>query len=170
MIVLEKSPETSVFSTYEAELRVERTDISFGDVAGDRVRIRVNVHNEGLGRSRPTTMRLESAPFGAFVPWRPLAVLPVPALEPGESLELSTDVPRPRPAPLGVFDRIPPRRLLTAVSSPDQPSAGSGNAVLALLNFVRRGQVLRNPGTRPATRTALLPPDLMELAGRGQPS
>jgi len=133
------------------------------------VRIRVRVHNEGLGRSRPTTMRLESAPFGAFVPWQPLAVLPVPSLDPGESRELRTEVPRPRPAPLGDFDRIPPRRLLTAVSSPDQPSAGSGNGILALLNLVRRGQAVRAPANRPATRTALLPPDLMELAGRGQP-
>src|SRR5206468_786870 len=98
------------------------------------VRIQVTVHNPGPHRSRPTSMRLESAPLGAFVPWRPLTVLAVPALEPGESRELSTELPRPHPAPLGDFSRIPPQRLLTAVSSPDQPSPPSGTGFLAMLS------------------------------------
>ena len=40
MIVMEKRPEPNVRSGYVAELSVERRDISFHDLAGDRVRIR----------------------------------------------------------------------------------------------------------------------------------
>src|SRR5262249_36869317 len=120
MIVMESGSEVGVHSTYEAELSVERTDISFQDLAGDKVRIQVTVRNTGLGRSRPTPMRLESAPLGAFVPWRPLARLIVPELEPGESRELSVDVARPRQTPLGDFNRVPPKKLLTAVNAPDK--------------------------------------------------
>src|SRR5437867_4948647 len=115
MTLIEKRPEISLRSGREAQLRVHPTDISFHDLPGNRVRIQVTVHNEGAGRSRPTSMRLDSAPLGAFVPWQPLTVLSVPALEPGESRELSTDVARPHPAPLGNFNRIPPKTLLTAV-------------------------------------------------------
>ena len=117
MLVMEKRPALDAPCGCAAELRVERTDIVFHDLAGDRLRIQVTVHNAGEQRSRPTPMRLESAPLGAFVAWAPLARLIVPALEPGESRELSTEVPRPRPIPLGNFDRVPPRRLLTALNS-----------------------------------------------------
>src|SRR5437899_5205179 len=126
MIVMEKGPELNVRSGNETELRVERTDISFHDSAGGTVRIQVAVHNAGARRSPPTPMRLESAPLGAFVPWRLLTRLLVPPLEPGESRELDAEVARPHPAPLGDFNRVPPKRLLTAVSSPDQPSRPSG--------------------------------------------
>src|SRR6476620_1759097 len=61
------------------------------------------------------------APFGAFVPWRPLTQPIIPALEPDETREVGTEVPRTRPIPLGGFSRVPPRNLLTALSSPDQP-------------------------------------------------
>src|SRR5215471_16540831 len=121
MIVMEKRPELEVRSEYRDELCVEPADISFEDLDGDRVRIDVTIRNTGTGRSRPTLLRLESAPLGAFVPWRPLTVLSVPALEPGESQELSAEVGRPHPARLGDFNRVPPKRLLTAVNSPDQP-------------------------------------------------
>src|SRR5439155_23685734 len=43
-------------------------------------------------RSQVLVIRLESAPLGAFVPWQPLTQLLVPALEPGESRDLSTEV------------------------------------------------------------------------------
>ena len=169
MIVLQERPELDVGSGYAAQPSLERTDISFQDLAGDRVRIQIMVHNEGPRRSRRTIMRLESAPLGAFVPWQPLAVLPVPPLEPGESRELRTEVPRPHPAPLGDFSRIPPKRLLTAVNSPDQPSPPSGTGLMAVLNLLRRGQTARPaPGSVTAKRASLAP-DLWELAGRGQP-
>src|ERR1051325_6594870 len=68
MIVMEERPGLDICSGYEVELRVERTDISFHDLAGDKVRINVRVCNAGGQRSEPTEMRIESAPLGAFVP------------------------------------------------------------------------------------------------------
>ncbi len=167
MIVMEKMPELKVCSSRQAELHVERTEISFHDVAGGRVRVQVTVHNAGEHRSPPTTLRLESAPLGAFVPWRPLTQLLVPALEPGESRDLSAEVARPRPAPLGNFNHVPPRRLLAAVNSPDQPSPASAQLV-AMLNFFRRGKAARSSGRDLTGRTSLAP-DLWDMVGRGQP-
>jgi uncharacterized membrane protein len=181
MIVMEKRPGLNVHSEYEiearevelreAELSVERTDITFHDVAGDKVRIQVTVRNKGSGRSQPTPMRLESAPFGAFVPWQPLAKLTVPALEPGESRELSIDVARPRPTPLGDFNRVPPKKLLTAVTapdkSPDQPSPQPARGFAAMLSLLlRRGASIS--GRALPGRTTLAP-DLWDMVGRGQP-
>ena len=97
MIAMERTPGLDVHSPREAELRVEQTDISFQDLSADCVRISVRIHNDGNHPSCPTIMRLESAPLGAFVPWQPLATLSVPAIEPGESLELSVDARRPQP-------------------------------------------------------------------------
>jgi hypothetical protein len=169
MIVMQERPELEVSSGYASELSLERTDISFQDLTEDTVRVRVKIHNEGPHRSNPTFMRLESAPLGAFVPWQPLAVLPVPALEPGESRELTTEVPRPHPAPLGDFSRIPPKRLLAAVNAPDQPPPPAGTTLTAVLNLLRRSQTARPaPGNVTARRTSLAP-DLWERAGRGQP-
>src|SRR5213593_1163376 len=155
MIVMERRPELR--SEYEAELGVDRTDISFHDLAGDKVRIQVTVHNGGAHRSPRTPMRIESAPLGAFVPWRPLTRLLVPALEPGESRELSTEVARPRPAPLGDFDRIPPKKLLTAVNSPDQPAPQAGAGVAGMLGLLRRGRTIRPSGRALGGRTSLAP-------------
>ena len=95
MILMEERQELDVRSEQRTGLRVKRTDISFLDLAGDRVRIQVRVHNTGAHGSPPTPMRIESAPLGAFVSWRPLTRLLVPALEPGESTTLSTEVTRP---------------------------------------------------------------------------
>ena len=92
MLVMERKPEFNVAPRRDAELRVERTDIVFCDSVGDRVRIQVTVHNTGELPSEPTTMTIESAPFGAFVKWRRLSQLIVPALQPGESL-------KPTPSP-----------------------------------------------------------------------
>lgn len=170
MIVMEKRPELNVRSGNQAELRVERTDITFHDLAGDRVRIQVTVHNRGADCSPPTPMTLQSAPLGAFVPWRPLARLLVPALEPGESRELSTEVARPHPAPLGGFGRVPPKRLLTAVNSPDLPSPQFEARVMAVLNWInlfRKKQPARS-SPKDLTESVSLAPDLWDLLGRSQ--
>jgi hypothetical protein len=178
MIAIEDRPRLNIHPAYEtefgeAELSVERTDILFHDVAGDKVRIQLTVRNIGTNSSRPTPMRLESAPLGAFVPWRPLARLVVPALEPGESRELSIEVERPRPVALGDFDRVPPKRLLTAVNAPDEsedearPQPGAGIAT-AMLNLMRRRQRGRSSASDLANRKSLAP-DLWDLVNRGQP-
>ncbi len=167
MIAMEKRPELNIRSGYDAELRVERTEISFHDLTGDRVRVQVTVHNVGARRSPPTTMRLESAPLGAFVRWQPLSQLLVPALEPGESRDLSTEAERPHPAPLGDFTRVPPKELLHPVNSPDQPPP-PGAGIRTMLNLFRRGPTARPSGRDLARRTSLAP-DLWDLLGRGQP-
>jgi hypothetical protein len=168
MMVLEKTPERVRYEN-AAELRVERTDISFHDLTGDRVRVDILVRNAGEQRSLPTPMRIESAPLGAFVPWQPLTRLLVPALEPDESRKLSTEVMRPRPGSLGDFNRVPPKKFLTAVNSPDQSSPQAGGlGILGMLNLLRRGQAARPPG-RDLSGKGLLAPDLWDLLGQGQP-
>jgi len=167
MIVMERRPALGARSTSGTRLRLDRTGIKFHDVTGNRVRIEVTVRNDGAHRSPPALMRIESAPLGAFVPWRPLARLLVPALEPGESREVSTEVARPRPVPLGDFNRVPPKRLLTAVSSADEPApaaAGLGG----FLGFLRRSQTGRPSGGEAAEGTSLAP-DLWDWLGQGQP-
>ncbi len=128
---------------FEAEsaalLEVRREDISFTTLPDGRVAITVRVENRGLRRSRETVAVIRAAPLGAFVPWRPLTAVRVPALDPGESAELRTEARRPRPAVLGDASRVPPQRLLTALANDDA-----------------RGQ----PGQ------PVLPADLMELLGR----
>src|SRR5262249_46052680 len=131
----------------------------------------VTVHNKGLGRSQPTPMRLESAPLGAFVSWTPLAKLTVPALEPGESRTLSIDVARPRPTPLGDFNRVPPKKLLTAVNAPgnasEQPATQPATRIAAMWNLLLRRR--NSFANRALTGITSLAPDLWDMVGRGQP-
>jgi len=171
MIAMEKRPELDVCSVNETDLVVESTDISFQDLAGDSVWIRVRVHNHGSHPSRPTFMRLESAPLGAFVPWRPLTAVPVPELDPGETREISCEAARPRPATLGGFDRLPPSRLLIAINaSPDESSPPPDARLAAIANLLRRPGTARPAGRGPAViKGPSLPPDLMELVGQDQP-
>jgi hypothetical protein len=165
MMVLEKTPERVRYEK-AAKLCVARTDISFHDLAGDRIRVDIVARNAGEQPSLPTPMRIESAPLGAFVPWRPLARLLVPSLEPGESRKLSTEVMRPRPTSLGNFNRVPPKKFLAAVNSPDQPPPQAGGlGILGMLNLLGRGQAAR----RDSSGKGLLAPDLWDLLGQGQP-
>lgn len=168
MIATENMPELEVHAgrEAEAELRVERTDIAFEDLAGDMVRIAVTVHNEGDGVSKPTLITLESAPLGAFVPWKPLGTLTVPALEPGESRELSLVVRRPRPMPLGDFNRVPPAKLLTAVNSPDESQTPPGQGFRTIFSLLAKGQPAARVQRGTVGRTGALAPDLSDLLGR----
>lgn len=162
MIAVQKNSEVEVFSSCEEELRVERTDISFRDLPEDKVRISVRVHNDGASRSRPALIRLEAAALGAFARWQPLALLHAPPIESGESRELSLEAPRPRPTPLGSFDRVPPSKVATALAADEGPRRRTIIGLGATANFMARlqsgdaGFVQGN-----------LPPDLMELLGRG---
>jgi hypothetical protein len=170
MTALEKAAELTVRSKYNAGLVVDPMDITFDDLTRDTVVIRVKIRNEGGHPSSPTSIRLESAPFGAFVPWQPLAVLPVPVLEPSESRELSVAATRPHPISLGDFDGVPPISVLTALNgSPDEPSRRPGAGFAALLDLVRRRGVSRPAGTTTVAKGTMLPPDLWELFGREQP-
>jgi hypothetical protein len=112
-------------------------------------------------------MRLQAAPFGAFLPWRDLTTLWVPPLASGASVMVDTEVQSPRPRPLGRFDRVPPERLLTALDMSDeddrhQPSENQ--------HELRQRSRLRRWLSRwqASTSSSLpaLPPDPADLLGR----
>ncbi len=143
-----------------ATLYFGREDIHFRDIAPGRVRIEITVRNEGDERSEPTLALIDAAPLGAFVSWQPLTLLRVPGIEPGGSAVLRTDVIRPRTAALGPPDRVPPRRLLTALGAADrEPSRESSWARSPLLS-----RLVRSGASNP-----VLPADLFDLLGRGNP-
>ena len=98
-----------------ARLIVRRQDIQFSDVGAGRVQISITVTNAGPLRSQRTSALIQAAALGAFVNWRPLAVLPIPAIEAGGSALLRTEAQRVILDPLGSIDRLPPGRLLTAL-------------------------------------------------------
>jgi hypothetical protein len=112
-------------------LRVCRQDIEFTDIAPGRVAIAITVTNVGSDRSHPTGAVIQAAPLGAFVTWRPLAVLRVPSLKPGESGVMRTQVERVIPKPLGPPDRLPPARLLTALDFDAEESGAAAASALA---------------------------------------
>jgi hypothetical protein len=137
------------FSQSEAAtaLQVGREDITFANVSPECVHVEITVHNVGEHRSSPTAAALMAAPFGAFVPWKRLRRLVVPAIEPGGSAILTADVFRPTTAPLGPPDRVRPRQVLIALGAEDD-----------------------RPRTNTATpprraRRNFLPPDLLEMLG-----
>jgi hypothetical protein len=171
MIVLEQTRrEPEIHTASESGLVVEPSDISFQDLAGGCVQIRVRIRNDGPSRSGPAFIRLESAPLGAFVPWRPLARLHVPAIDAGESLELNCEVLRPQPAVLGSFDRVPPSAVLTAVNaSPDDSAPQPGAGLAALTNLFRRPATAQPRNRRAQGSETMLAPDLWDLLGREQP-
>lgn len=103
------------------QLVVRREDIRFCDDGSGWVNISVTVRNGGEGPSRPTRMRIDAAPLGAFVPGRRIGVLPVPSLAPGLAVEFRTRAWRGRVRPLGSPRRIKPHDLLTAIADPDPP-------------------------------------------------
>jgi hypothetical protein len=172
MIVIEKKPELDLRSGCETEqLSVNRTDISFQDMDGKTVMIRVKIRNEGGRRSRPAIMRLESAALGAFAPRRPLAELIVPALEPGEQRELQTEASRFRSKTLGSFDRIPPGTLLSAVSAPsDEPAPQPAPGIAGLVALMQPRKAARAAIGGRTGKPDSLAPDLWDLLGREQPN
>jgi len=108
--------------TSQAQLCVEREDISFLNVAPDRVQLSIVVSNTGPERSQPTTMTLQAAPLGAFVAWRDLTSIVVPPIEPFGSQEIVTEVTSPRSAETNSqFSSVPPWRMMTAIAAGDAP-------------------------------------------------
>ena len=138
-------------TTQDAILSLKRDDIVFRNLTENLVRIEVTVRNLGEARTQSTFMSLSSAPLGAFLPWTPLASLSVPAIGPGEALQIQTDVERPRVTALGDWAQVPPRTLLTAVSAGDESQ------------WVGAGRLSSN---RQRSRLA---PDLFEYLGHRNP-
>jgi hypothetical protein len=148
-------------------LEVRRQDIEFADIAPGRVGIAVTVANVGVRPTPPGRALIQSAPLGAFVPWQTLTTLPVPSLEPGESVVLRAEAPRAIPRPLGPPDRLPPDRLLTALGFDGQDPAaaktssrGRVRRALGLFQTFRR---LRPQADDDATGPSKLPPSPLDL-------
>jgi hypothetical protein len=148
-------------------LEVRRQDIEFADIAPGRVGIAVTVANVGAWPVPASHALIQSAPLGAFVPWQMLTTLPVPALEPGESVVLQTEAPRAIPRPLGPPDRLPPDQLLTALGFDGQePPAAETSSRGRVRRALGLSQTFR--GRHPqvdddATGPSKLPPSPMDL-------
>lgn len=133
-------PKSLEHPTPSCALTVIREDINFSTIRPGVLGVEIAVRNKGPRRSEPTFGILRSAPLGAFVPWRPLAVLQIPAIAAGGSVVIRHKVRYRAPAVLGSADKIPPNRLLTALGL-DEPE--------------------------PSRRKDRLPDDPMALIGRG---
>jgi hypothetical protein len=131
----------------EGSYSISRNDIDFFNVARERVVIQIKVTNASERPSPPGAAVVMAAPLGAFVPWQPLAPLPLPALAPGQVHHLRTEATALRPAPLGSPARVPPRKLLTALGLADNAPGDPPP----------RGTAQQAPGFRG------LPADLMEM-------
>ncbi len=105
------SPHVISKSSHVSRLHVRRQGIVFYNSAPGRVRIEVEVTNLGKERSRPSPMVLESAAFGAFLPWQPLETLTVPPIGPKGTVRVVTEVDQKRLPSLEDFADVPPRRL-----------------------------------------------------------
>jgi len=173
MFVMEIMPAADVrsgHSVQSAGLIVDPADILLQELAGESMMIRVRVQNNGRRRSKPTVMRLESAPLGAFVPWRPLTELPVPSLKPDEWRELAAEVPRRRASALGSFDHVAPNNILAAANgSAAQLSTQHAPGIAGMLKRFRGRTGARDENPSTTETNYLLAPDLWELSGRGQP-
>jgi len=127
---------TTARQTVKPRLCVEPSDITVQDVGPDQVRIEVVVHNHGDTTSSARMMRIESAPLGAFVPWKPLAEIWIPPIPPGWVQRVRTVAERIRRQPQGQPPNIAPGRILAAafedgprpspteIASPKEQSTG----------------------------------------------
>ena len=150
-------------------LCIERTDIRFFNLRPDRVCLEITIRNEGDAPSPPTPVVLAAAPLGAFVPWRPLTILAAPILGAGRSTVLRTEIDRDRPVALGSPDRVPPRRLLTALGAADDRSGRAGNPGSLWQRILRDASKTLARQGKTRTRGVGLPDDPAELLGRSNP-
>jgi hypothetical protein len=150
-----------------AGLNVERTDIRFFDVAPGRVAIEVKVMNLGYQPTTPTFAVFRAAQLGAFVPWQPLATLPVPSLGPGESFVLRTEAGRPAPQPLGWPAQVTPEQVLAEAEALDRIRTEKEEALKRAAEEEER----RRAAAAAARRVGMpfLPPDIADWLGRSNP-
>lgn len=150
--------DTSYRVTECAGLSLERHDIEFYCPRPDQVAIGIKLTNEGESATGPTLIRIDAAPLGAFVPWRPLAEVLVPTIGPRGSHRVQFAVERPHTRPIGRHPGdIPPARLLTALGMGEPPRQP-------------RQIVNRQAGAGTiAFQTRPLPPDVFELLGSRNP-
>jgi len=154
------------------DLLVRREGIRFHNEDAKHVRIEIEVENHGFTSSEPAELRLESAPFGAFVRWRPLARLVVPPIPPGGSRVVTATAEQPRPLPLGGFANLAPAGLVAEEGLPERipaqartlrPRAPGGQLALLLVNLILGGEA------SPRSTMGHLPPDLLDLLDDARP-
>jgi hypothetical protein len=145
--------------------RVDRTDISFHNTAADRVQIGVTVHNRSSEWSPPTTMLLQSAVLGAFVPWRPLTSLDVPEIEPGGQVHLTTQAHCVRPTVLGCVEDLTSQRVIDALAQAElrEQIRQIEQRSLARRHDRRQDRVWPEATMREAPRLSI---DLLDVLGR----
>ena len=102
-------------------LQVATGDIEFWNTAPGEVVIEFTVRNHGAAGSEPTTAQVRAAPLGAFVAWRELDDVVVPALDPGEEVTLRMRAVDETPPPLATQpQRLTSSALLTALDLRDR--------------------------------------------------
>jgi hypothetical protein len=151
--------ERPSLATSTARLEVTREDIHFRNVDQGRVRITVTVHNRGGSWSAATTMRIEAAPFGAFVRPRPLAVLKVPAIPPLRCVNVRTEVDE---TPIETLSRVLPPGAARRIGA-DMDDDGlweDRREFLLAQRALRRAAFNRSDDLR-------LPTDILKLGGHG---
>jgi hypothetical protein len=150
----------------QAALTVEREDIRFYNLTRDRVQIEITVRNSSYTRTDPTVLHIQSAPLGAFLPWRPLRRLELPALEPGEESLLQTEAARRPVRPLGKFPKVTPEAILDALLG-DKPTDFRPSA---RGNVPPRRDLIWGGSTRTAgDRQGRLAPDVFDYLEQGNP-
>lgn len=147
----------------EEYIFLKHDDITFYDVSHNLVKIRLTLRNKGYKSSIPTSVILQAAPLGAFVDWNTLMTMQVPTINPNESIDLKTEVLRPRPIPLGNFTKVSPQKILNATFPPKGASQPFRSPTNFLQRFLVRQSNINNPR---GTNSALLPPDLLDLLNR----
>lgn len=81
--------------TEPAALHFDRTDLTFQLDGPDVLDVSLQVRNPASLATPPQTGRIETAPFGAFLPWTPVKAFEVPPLSAGASTVVRLRVPRP---------------------------------------------------------------------------
>ena len=159
------TPPRTVSTT--RQLLVQRTGIRFHNLDREHVAIEIEVENRGPATSEPASLRLEAAPLGAFVRWRPLATLAVPAIPPRRTQVLRIVVQQPRPQPPGSFSGLVPPALRTA-SGRERQRAVVGELGGVVGELAHSLAMLRAPVAISAHSTTL-PPDPLDLLGGARP-
>jgi hypothetical protein len=121
--------------------RIRRRGIRWSGGAGSPLILALEFENPDALPSAPSTVRVDVAPFGVFLPWNPLARVEVPPIAPGGrrvvTETLDGDEPLP-PPPASMFSG-----LLAAIQGLPLPSGSAHSAAHFVGNlnvFVSRGQ------------------------------
>ena len=86
---------SGIWAPLAGRIEWERTDIAWFDSTPEHLSLAISFRNPNREATMPAFARISAAPLGAFVPWQPLRVLPLPALPGGGTTVLRADVTAP---------------------------------------------------------------------------